>query len=286
MYAEDKRFYPDALPLSLAAADALWTSYPRPMRDESFWGPRPRLRCVPRGAHAGGLSFPDVPGVDVLRDARAAGDVAAAAAGGHAGGGGGQGGAGGGAGSEGGGGSGIKGGKGAETGSAGSSSGGGNADDTSGFINPSTTSSSAAHAAALAAATAVDPATGSRLVLPSEAVGCAARIRASLGQGAVVFVAVDAPRLQQLLLATLQQNAFITPGVGVDPTNVFRDGDGATGEANVHYPGQVRWRAAKSVLPQVVPFQSRKGLFYTYFHARALSPYGERALSGTGEMAR
>jgi len=31
LYAEDKEFWPDSLPLTLAAADKLWTSYPERM---------------------------------------------------------------------------------------------------------------------------------------------------------------------------------------------------------------------------------------------------------------
>lgn len=224
MYAEDKRFFPDLLPLSLSAADALWASYPRHMQDESFWGPRPRLRCLPTGPAARSLSLPEHTGTDVLVDARAAGDVAAAA-GAEQGRGGGKGG-------------GRGGGRGGRRGSDGAGSAG-HVEEPLGLVDPSTTSSASALAAALAAALAIDPQTGSRLILPSEAVGCASRVRVSLGQGAVIFVAVDAPRLQQLLLEVLKGDAFITPGVGVDPTNVFRDGDGATDGARVHYRGQV-----------------------------------------------
>ena len=31
LYAEDKEFWPDSLPLTFAAADKLWTSYPERM---------------------------------------------------------------------------------------------------------------------------------------------------------------------------------------------------------------------------------------------------------------
>ena len=50
-------------------------------------------------------------------------------------------------------------------------------------------------------------------------------MRASLGGGSKVFVAVDAPRLQETIFTHLGERAFITPGVGVDPTNEYRDGD-------------------------------------------------------------
>ena len=48
MYAEDKRFLPDDTPPTLPAIDALWASYPADMGDETYWGPRPRLRCAER----------------------------------------------------------------------------------------------------------------------------------------------------------------------------------------------------------------------------------------------
>ena len=81
-----------------------------------------------------------------------------------------------------------------------------------------------------------------RMVLPSEAVRCMEHIRAALGDRARLFVAVDAPRLQQLLALRLGRAAFVTPGVGVDPTNVFRDGDGASAAAIVHYREQITGR--------------------------------------------
>jgi len=46
-------------------------------------------------------------------------------------------------------------------------------------------------------------------------------------------------RLQELLLQRLGPSALITPGVGVDPTNVFRDGDYASDAARRHYASQV-----------------------------------------------
>ncbi len=48
MYAEDKRFFPDETPLRWDAIDAMWTSYDEKklLGDETFWGPRERLRCV------------------------------------------------------------------------------------------------------------------------------------------------------------------------------------------------------------------------------------------------
>ena len=44
-----------------------------------------------------------------------------------------------------------------------------------------------------------------------------------LGTEAKVFVAVDAPRLQEAIFDLLGERAFITPGVGIDPTNEYRD---------------------------------------------------------------
>lgn len=192
MYAEDKRFFPDDLPLSFAATDSLWVSYPDKMRDESFWGPRPRLRCKPTGPLAGSLSVRDPSGIDVVADAMVGARVALL--------------------------------------------------DASSAGQP-TTEGLAAFAASYAQvrsrAIEPDPKTGQRLILPSEAVGCARRLRKSLGSGAVIFVAVDAPRLQELLLNRLGTESFITPGTGVDPTNVFRDGDTTSSESRVHYKGQV-----------------------------------------------
>ena len=43
------------------------------------------------------------------------------------------------------------------------------------------------------------------------------------GTEAKVFVAVDAPRLQEAIFSLLGERAFITPGVGIDPTNEYRD---------------------------------------------------------------
>ena len=47
MYAEDKRFLPDSTPPTLAAIDRLWLSYSDALQmgDDTYWGPRPRLRC-------------------------------------------------------------------------------------------------------------------------------------------------------------------------------------------------------------------------------------------------
>ena len=70
-----------------------------------------------------------------------------------------------------------------------------------------------------------DPYGGRTIILPSAAIGCMERVRASLGGGSKVFVAVDAPRLQETIFTHLGERAFITPGVGVDPTNEYRDGD-------------------------------------------------------------
>ena len=51
MYAEDKRFFPDDTMPSMDAVDALWSTYAdkAQMGDETFWGPRPRLRCEKMG---------------------------------------------------------------------------------------------------------------------------------------------------------------------------------------------------------------------------------------------
>ena len=48
MYAEDKRFFPDDTRPTLEAADSLWSSYSEraQLGDKTFWGSRPRLRCV------------------------------------------------------------------------------------------------------------------------------------------------------------------------------------------------------------------------------------------------
>ena len=51
MYAEDKRFFPDDLPATLAAADQLWLGYSAKdkLADVTWWGPRDRLRCSTPG---------------------------------------------------------------------------------------------------------------------------------------------------------------------------------------------------------------------------------------------
>ena len=157
MYAEDKRFFPDTLPPTLTAIDALWDSYSGQLADTTFWGPRDRLRChnvsAPKPSHA---------------------------------------------------------------------------------LSPK-------------------EAARKPLVAPSAALGCMESIRSALGSHSRLFVAVDAPRLQetifrhvqvraaracafmreaaisQALLSSVlaQGRAFITPGVGIDPTNEYRDGDAA-----------------------------------------------------------
>ena len=50
MYAEDKRYLPDSTPPTLDAIDRLWLSYSDKLQmgDETYWGPRPRLRCDKR----------------------------------------------------------------------------------------------------------------------------------------------------------------------------------------------------------------------------------------------
>ena len=140
MYAEDKRFFPDSLPPSLDAIDALWTSYSGHLGDTTFWGPRDRLRCFNRTASS-------------LR-AHASGS-----------------------------------------------------------------------APQVAAATTPDPKYGGRsLVLPSAALHCMESVRAAMSSTrARLFVAVDAPRLQETIFLLMGERAFITPGVGVDPTNEYRD---------------------------------------------------------------
>ena len=50
-----------------------------------------------------------------------------------------------------------------------------------------------------------------------------AQVGASLGRRSRLFVAVDAPRLQQAVAEFAQHRVFFTPGVGVDPTNEYRD---------------------------------------------------------------
>ena len=50
------------------------------------------------------------------------------------------------------------------------------------------------------------------------------QIRKTLLPTARVFVAVDAPKLQQAVSEYAGGAAFLTPGVGVDPTNEYRDG--------------------------------------------------------------
>ena len=44
-------------------------------------------------------------------------------------------------------------------------------------------------------------------------------------------MAVDAPRLQETIFTEMGRRAFITPGVGVDPTNEYRDGNPRAGLA-------------------------------------------------------
>jgi hypothetical protein len=81
------------------------------------------------------------------------------------------------------------------------------------------------------------------LVMPGAAVSCLEKLRAVISGGnpvsadelratpttsssgveAKVFVAVDAPRLQEAIFSLLGERAFITPGVGIDPTNEYRD---------------------------------------------------------------
>jgi hypothetical protein len=62
------------------------------------------------------------------------------------------------------------------------------------------------------------------LVLPSSTLHCMERVRSALGKDrARLFVAVDAPRLQETIFLLMGERAFITPGVGVDPTNEYRD---------------------------------------------------------------
>ncbi|KAL1510577.1 hypothetical protein AB1Y20_006878 [Prymnesium parvum] len=67
-----------------------------------------------------------------------------------------------------------------------------------------------------------------RLVPPGEALRCLTKVRSSLGAHARLFVAVDAPRLQQAVSEYAREQVFVTPGVGVDPTNEFRDTKQAT----------------------------------------------------------
>tara|TARA_B100000513_G_scaffold195678_1_gene126957 strand:+ start:280 stop:1992 length:1713 start_codon:yes stop_codon:yes gene_type:complete len=148
MYAEDKRFWPDELPLTLQAADQLWSSYPS--GDDTHWGPRTRLRCVRVG---GGTSARAAHSRSVAHAPRRA----------HLG----RGGAGG-------------------AGGAGGS--------------------------------------GAELISPSEALGCMRAVAQGLGDDARLFVAVDAPALQKLAFQELGGRAFITLGVGIDPTNEYRDG--------------------------------------------------------------
>ncbi|KAL3892762.1 MAG: hypothetical protein SGPRY_014811 [Prymnesium sp.] len=73
---------------------------------------------------------------------------------------------------------------------------------------------------------------GGRIVPPGEAVTCLtkARLRSLLGPRARLFVAVDAPRLQQAVGSLAGVPLFVTPGVGVDPTNEFRDATSAQGQ--------------------------------------------------------
>ena len=63
----------------------------------------------------------------------------------------------------------------------------------------------------------------STIVLPSKAVKCMNDIREYIGPQTRIFVAVDAPRFQRILLEELGTVSYITPGVGVDPTNEYRD---------------------------------------------------------------
>ena len=64
---------------------------------------------------------------------------------------------------------------------------------------------------------------GKQLVMPSAAIHCMEAVRARMGPAARLFVAVDAPRLQQVVFTLMGERAFITPGVGIDPTNEYRD---------------------------------------------------------------
>jgi len=141
MYAEDKRFFPDTLPPTLAAIDELWQSYSGDLGDTTFWGPRDRLRC--HNATAPSAAPSAAPAVGGARRR---------------------------AGSGGGGRGGVR-----------------------------------------------------SLIVPSGALGCMDSVREVLGPSARLFVAVDAPRLQEIVFRTIGARAFITPGVGVDPTNEYRD---------------------------------------------------------------
>jgi hypothetical protein len=67
MYAEDKRFFPDELQPTLAAADALWLGYSEKdkLADVTWWGPRERLRCARAGARRGAKPELVTPGAAV-----------------------------------------------------------------------------------------------------------------------------------------------------------------------------------------------------------------------------
>lgn len=77
------------------------------------------------------------------------------------------------------------------------------------------------------------------LIKPSEALRCMRTVAEGLGHSARLFVAVDAPALQRLAFEELGAKAFITPGVGIDPTNEYRDGVQAGAERKAQYGGQV-----------------------------------------------
>lgn len=55
MYAEDKRFWPDALPLTLEAADKLWLSYPT---GNSFLIPQAPRNCTMQAARTPTCDIP------------------------------------------------------------------------------------------------------------------------------------------------------------------------------------------------------------------------------------
>lgn len=152
MYAEDKRFFPDTLPLRLPAIDQLWRSYSGNLGDYTFWGPRDRLRCR-NSSHASHAAQHEGSEWRMHRVAR---------------------------------------GRGARAGKA----RGGSPDESSAPLS---------------------------LVMPSGALTCLETVRQAMGARARLFVAVDAPRLQEVIFHELGERAFITPGVGVDPTNEYRD---------------------------------------------------------------
>ena len=190
-YAEDKRFFPDETPAAFDAIDALWRSYTGNLGDVTFWGPRDRLRCRNMSISGGGSSALVVGGTAGRRRAQFWPLVLPGAAV-----------------------SCLE--KLRAVISGGSSNGDSPALHASAHQGASPVSADELHASAHH---------GARPVSADELHATGTPTASSRGSGteAKVFVAVDAPRLQEAIFSLLGERAFITPGVGIDPTNEYRD---------------------------------------------------------------